>query len=376
MIRRLRDIFGGGTSRDSVDATVSRGIADVLAALDNVIDDDAALGRLYADLGASAPGAAPGWDGRTAADQARIRIGRPGSATTTARTSRHAAPQRRLVLRSAVGVAAALTAGAVALVAAGVTGARHNGTELTAYVVKRVDSALSGAGQGQIAYMTVTTKVLMLDGTTATATAEEWSYGDRWRSAVNSPDGHPVYDEGSSAAAVYTLVSYPSRTWARQSGLGHPATQGCATVVAALPSLLQPGLPVSDPSAWLPTTAAGALRAAISCGTLETDGQQVVDGVDAIKLTSRPDSPLSETIWVSPGTYLPVRVVIRSASGQPFPWQTADISWLQPSEQNQAKLTVPIPAGFHQGPLAKGVSAISQQTQFPAGQSLGNTRPG
>jgi hypothetical protein len=351
MIRRLRDISGGGTSGDSVDGAVGRGMAHVLAALDNAIDDDVALGRLYAGLDA--------------------RIGRPGSAITRARTGRHAA-SRRLALRWAAGVAAALTAGAVALVSAGVAGARHDGTDLTAYVVKRVDSALSGAGQGQIAQMTVTTKVLMLDGKTATATAEEWSYGDRWRSVVNSPDGHPVYDEGYSAAALYTLVSYPSRTWARQPGLGHPAARGCGTVVAALPSLLQPGLPVSDPSVWLPATAAGALRAAISCGTLETDGHQTIDGVDAIKLTSRPDSPLSETIWVSPGTYLPVRVVIRSASGQPFPWQTADISWLQPSEQNLAKLTVPIPAGFHLAPLAKGVSAISQQNSEgqPQGYSI------
>ena len=46
MIRWLRDAFGGGTKREAADAAVSRGMADVLAALDNVIDDDAALGRI------------------------------------------------------------------------------------------------------------------------------------------------------------------------------------------------------------------------------------------------------------------------------------------------------------------------------------------
>ena len=48
MIRWLRDAFGGGPKREAADAAVGRGMADVLAALDNVIDDDAALGRICA----------------------------------------------------------------------------------------------------------------------------------------------------------------------------------------------------------------------------------------------------------------------------------------------------------------------------------------
>lgn len=51
MIRWLRDAFGGGTKREAADAAVGRGMADVLAALDNVIDDDAALGRICAGPG-------------------------------------------------------------------------------------------------------------------------------------------------------------------------------------------------------------------------------------------------------------------------------------------------------------------------------------
>ena len=56
MIRRLRDAFGGGTKREAADAAVGRGMADVLAALDNVIDDDAALGRICAGPGETMPG--------------------------------------------------------------------------------------------------------------------------------------------------------------------------------------------------------------------------------------------------------------------------------------------------------------------------------
>jgi hypothetical protein len=56
MIRWLRDAFGGGTKREAADAAVGRGMADVLAALDNVIDDDAALGRICFGPGETMPG--------------------------------------------------------------------------------------------------------------------------------------------------------------------------------------------------------------------------------------------------------------------------------------------------------------------------------
>jgi hypothetical protein len=55
MIRWLRDSLGGTTKREASDASVGRGMADVLAALDNVIDDDAALGRICAALDESMP---------------------------------------------------------------------------------------------------------------------------------------------------------------------------------------------------------------------------------------------------------------------------------------------------------------------------------
>lgn len=56
MIRWLRDAFGAGTKMGAADAAVGRGMADVLAALDNVIDDDAALGRICAGPGETMPG--------------------------------------------------------------------------------------------------------------------------------------------------------------------------------------------------------------------------------------------------------------------------------------------------------------------------------
>jgi hypothetical protein len=371
MIRRLHDAFGCGTSREAADA-VDRGMADVLAALDNVIDDDAALGRIFAGLGTNVPGAAPGRGAATAADEVCARTGMPGSASTTARARGPAASRRRLALRSVAAAAAALAAGAVALAAIGVPGARRGGTEgpavNTAYVVKRVDSALSAADPGAIAQMTVTTRSAAISGgQTAATTTEEWSYGDRWRAVTYSGAGHLLSDEGFSTASVYTAVSYRTRTWARQPGPGRHAVRlsgprGCGSVVAPLPLLFQPGLPGGGLSASSPpATVARDLRTAISCGTLAVAGRQRVDGIEAIELTSSPDSMISETIWVSPGTYLPVRVVTRPTPGTPGPWQTADITWLPPTAQNLARLTVPIPAGFRRVPLAEAVRSISHQ---------------
>jgi hypothetical protein len=277
--------------------------------------------------------------------------------------------RRRLALRSVAGVAAALTAAAVALAVVVVPGSRHDGSGgpvvATAYVARRVDSALSAAGPGQIAQMTVSTRGAAIPG--GATTAEEWAYGDQWRSVTYSPAGHPVYDEGSSSASVNTLVSYQKRIWARQPRLaGRPAPisgpRSCKPVIGPVPSLFQSGLPGIDFSASLQLAAvARSLRSAISCGTLAVAGRQRVDGIEAIELTSRPGSLISETIWVSPSTYLPVRVVVRSASGTQLLWQTADITWLRPTAQNLARLTVTIPAGFRQAPFADAVGPVLLQ---------------
>jgi hypothetical protein len=370
VIRRLRGAFGGGTSIQAADAAVGRGMADVLAALDNVIDDDAALGHICAGLDENVPGAALG---RGAADGACARTGAPGPAVTAARASGPAASRRRPALLLAAAVAAVLTAGAVAVAATGLPGAGRDSTNRpavnTAYVVKRVDSALDAADPVAIAQMTVTTSSATTSGgTTATTTAEEWSYGDRWRAVTYSAAGHLRYDEGFSTASGYTVVSYLARTWAHRRGLGRPAKlapgpRGCQSVVTALPLLLAPGLPLGSPSAGsLPTTVARDLRAAIFCGTLAVAGRQRVDGIEATQLTSSPGSPISETIWVSPGTYLPVRVVIHPIPGQPGLRQTADITWLPQAAPNLAKLTVPIPAGFRQVPFAQAVTPLMQHT--------------
>jgi hypothetical protein len=285
--------------------------------------------------------------------------------------------RRRLMLRSATGATAVLAAGAAALAVVVVPGGRQGGIDTTAYVVKQVDSALSAAGPGDIAQMTVTTSGTALGAggstggatggsTGAATTTQEWSYGDQWRSVTYSSAGQPVYDEGFSAASAYTLVNYRARVWVREPGLGRPAaslpvpgSSGCGLPVGAIAFLFRSGLPgIGSHVSSLPETVARAARAAVSCGTLTVAGHQRVDGIEAIELTSRAGGPVSETIWVSPGTYLPLRVVIRSGAGSAAAQLTADISWLAPTAQNLAKLTVPIPAGFRRVSLSAAVTPI------------------
>jgi hypothetical protein len=85
------------------------------------------------------------------------------------------------------------------------------------------------------------------------------------------------------------------------------------------------------------------LRGAVSCGDLKADGTVTVDGVTAIKLTGS-IGPQKEalTYYVSPATYLPVRMTLGHRV-------QADFQWLPPTPANLAKLALPTPpAGFTQ----------------------------
>jgi hypothetical protein len=272
----------------------------------------------------------------------------------------HRRRRRRLVWRSVAGAGAALTAALVALVVVG-----SGGPPVYADVAHRVDRALTAAEPGEIAEITVITKSgAGLAGPATVTTTQEWSYGAAWRSVTSSPPGHPVYDEGSTSASVYTLVSYLKKIWARVRLPRSRATSisglhGCDLAVAALPLLFRFGLPGTvSISGAVPETVVGDLRASIACETLLVAGRQRVDGVEAIELTSPAGGTFAETIWVSPGTNLPVRMVVRSLSGREVVWQTADITWLRPTGANLADLTVPVPAGFRHIRLAGAIVPI------------------
>jgi hypothetical protein len=271
----------------------------------------------------------------------------PAGQRQTGRWRRRRPSPRRPALRWAAGMAGLLAAGTVALVAVVVPGSGRDGTPApvinTAYVMKRMNGALSAAAPAAIAQMVVTTR-----GPGGTTTGEVWSYGDQSRSVTNSAAGQPAYDQGlSGSGLVYTVVSYQMRAWGRHhrpDGL-LLSPRGCDPGAAIVPL---PGPAGRFAGNVLPATVVSALRAAISCGTLTVAGRQRIDGIEAIKLASRGARPPAESIWVSPDTYLPVRVTGSTRTGRGVFRMTADIAWLRPTAPNLARLTVPIPAGFRQ----------------------------
>ena len=308
--------------------------------------------------------------------------------------------RRRLALRSAGGVAA-LTAGAAALVVTAVPttaglSAKAGTTVNAAYVVKQVGSALTTAEPGDIAQLTITTTgPSLLSGVKATTTtAQMWSYGKQWREVIYSSPGHPAFEEGANASSVYTLVNYQAKTWARLAGFGQPTKlpvvsatdkDGCWPAFGPLPVLFRLGLPgIGSVASSAPATATSALRNAVSCGTLKVAGHQRVDGVNAVKLQSSAGSLISETIWVDPGSYLPVRVVANPSAGGFGVKQTADISWLPPTAQNLADLTMSAPASFRHVtfsqaglPIVQKLPTVLLPTQVavcPAGSAVCKVR--
>jgi hypothetical protein len=272
--------------------------------------------------------------------------------------------RRRMAPVLTAGLAATVAAGAAVLAVAAGPGHGQNGSQApvtsTAYVVGRIDSALTAAQPAAIAQMTVTNS-----GPAGATTAEEWSYGDQSRSVTDLPDGRPAYDAGLSTGSVYTVVSYALRAWARHHRPTVPESRasGCGSGAAVVPLLFEPGETSARFAAtWLPATVVRDLRSALTCGTLVVAGRQRVDGIDAIRLASRARAAPGETIWVSPGTYLPVRVVAALDLGGAVFRQTADITWLRPTAQNLARLTVPIPGGFREVTVATILSAARTRT--------------
>jgi hypothetical protein len=101
-----------------------------------------------------------------------------------------------------------------------------------------------------------------------------------------------------------------------------------------------------------------ALSKGVSCGLFRLDGRQQVNGVDALKIVSKPHDGLGaqETIWVDPATYLPVRVdVAFPATHGSQSLLEYDYRWLQPTKAGLAALHAAvrgatIPPGFKKLP--------------------------
>lgn len=266
--------------------------------------------------------------------------------------------KRRKTLRLTVASGAVTAVAASALLIAGVSGAFNSAgpgpqtTQTTAYVLRHVENALApGSVDNLVSFSRQTFRAgttwqpvpgglnggITAGGATSpwlTAYMLRWSYQDNQKTSAYSPSGQHVFDVGISAGngtATQTAVIYVNRTWWTTSmspagpASGSPSgSPGCTAGSIKLNSGAGSGWPAF-------------IQSQLSCGAYQVVGRQVVDGIDAIKISGQ-GRPL--TLFVDPATYLPIQLDI--GPGQ------IDFTWLQPTAANLAQLKLSIPAGFRQ----------------------------
>jgi hypothetical protein len=283
------------------------------------------------------------------AEMGRVRVTpRPGLAREAHR--RYARSRRRTALAVAATGTAAAVAGATAGYALTARTPASAPAETTASVVDQVTSALSATdaiGYSTARFSGPGAAIGFLNDRTA-----EWEFGELSRQLIETAAGRPLVDRSTRPQGRdlrVTIVGYASRDW----------------TVAVLPhgQLDQPPLGDDDlcngsvlglfntrftsAADWKKIIANG-----LRCGAFTEAGRQWVDGVDAIRLIGH-EAASHTTIWVDPGTYLPVRltddvrVIFGSTKDDRAATLTIDFRWLPPTKANLRELTAPIPPGFH-----------------------------
>jgi hypothetical protein len=297
--------------------------------------------------------------------------------------------QRRTALRAAAatGTAVLAAAGTFAAVTAGpgaapsiASGARPGSVhraaaglsaQTTAFVSVRAERALAAVQRGNLVEEIhtvghnyplglVQVRVLHEHGNTyrlieqsgATATqADSWYYRGQLREKGLDTMGRVLFD------ATSTTSQSPAgrRTVMKISGMGADYTSKTWWHAAAQFSLPAPSKQAPCKSAYLPPPVgsqinwAAEIRAALSCGHLRLAGHGQIGTVRAIKLVSaKVDGPYSETLWVNPVSYLPMRMTYhwldRRAEGPGT--LTSDFTWVRPTPANLGLLRATVPAGF------------------------------
>jgi hypothetical protein len=254
---------------------------------------------------------------------------------------------------TATAAAAALIAGS--LTVAGVTGAfghAEGGQQVktTAYVISRVERALSAPGMTSVVAHTRTVYPagitlqpvpggLRGSGSPVAGSRGGGDYESLWASlhstklSAFTATGQHLFDERitvRSGSLATTVVNYPGHTWwTAQSA--RPAVTGPGQARCVPDGGIRLG---GGPSAW-----PDFIRAQLACGAYTVAGTQAVGGADALKITANSGRL---TLWVNPATYLPVRL---ETGGLQTGFQ-----WLSPTAANLSMLNMPVPAGFHQVP--------------------------
>jgi hypothetical protein len=250
-------------------------------------------------------------------------------------------PAARFALAGSGGIAASLAVAAVAIGLISTAGHRDQGDVRAAasapavairdvaYVQQRATAALANASNYVVRYKS------------NQAGIEDPGLGGtiwydmktcRYRVDSNAQGGglfaSEVRSRPTSRGATVLWVWWQAHTW---------------DTTAVLPERPQPGTCADVPSIEDPNW----IRESIASGYLRPVSQEQVDGRDTLRLQSVPKvpsaTPTSETLWIDPDTYLPVRYRFEAASQAPT---ILDYTWLPRTPQNLAPFDLKPPAGF------------------------------
>ena len=276
--------------------------------------------------------------------------------------------RRRLIaMRAAIaaGTAAVLGAAAVLTVTGGASGVPGPGTgarravraQAAAYVIKRAERAVST--RSLIMEISTPEQVITTErpgnrpARSFIPRSVWWAYHNRSRGKVfaaylrthgqlgaantdteNGPPGKSLPSSPSLHPFTQTTINYSDRTWSRGTQLTGLASRSPGTACALVKAMTDPLL-----AGKVFFTSPSFIHGALACGGLSVAGRTRVAGATAIKLTGTQrlaKPPI--TLYVSPATYLPIRVVIGGLR--------QDYRWLAPTAANLAMLKVRIPPGF------------------------------
>jgi hypothetical protein len=276
----------------------------------------------------------------------------PSGLVASARVRR----RRRLVVRSGLAAASAVTV-ALGMVVLATGGSRGEPRMLTdAYVVKEVQAALAAtdANDGKVMYATTGGPIMV--------PTTSWAYRDGALDRIYGLHGQARLAIGyliSGDSATYTFVNYATHTWARyhQGIAGAPFLPDSLVGLALTPQCgASSSTPLGGTLSW-----PEYLRSELACGVLHYAGHATVNGVRAIVLDRAPAvnaHGMKERLWVNAHTYLPIRAVVQEVPGRAYPMpgagvlyrSTTDFQWLPPTQANLAKVALSIPAGFREVP--------------------------
>jgi hypothetical protein len=266
---------------------------------------------------------------------------------------------------TAVAAAAAVTAVVVVVATGGTAGPAATRTRAaagpatsgpalaTAYVVRRVESALANDDQVMRETQSVASSkagAAFFDGQLSDQSVT-WAYQGRNSTEIFGAHGRLQATMGTgivNGRLRGVQVDYIRHEWELIPGmLSGPPVNACTTAGF--------GEATADPGTNWPLL----IRRTLACGGYKVAGYATIDGAKTVKITGSRvlhvapgpagSITITDTLFVSPSTYLPVRITQSATAPGLHSLPNSDgIQWLPPTTANRARVSVTVPCGYQQ----------------------------